>query len=278
MSSSRTVAQPSPHFSVGWRIRIAILTGLLTLLLLLVVGLILDRPPANAQITLIGTGNRLHLLVEGAGGGRVLIGGGPKESELPAALGYQFVPWRTTIDLLLVVDQDDLPGATALVQRGQVREVAVFGVEQQRSAAALAALRAACASQQTQYRFVVAAERIALGTAAQLLIDLVPATDEGLAPRLIVHAGTLHAAVALGASLPATPIAILLSNDQARARALAAQPPSLLIAPTAQGVTAFPGQQLLVTSGQRARLTMTGAAITLRGGTITAESPAVSSR
>jgi hypothetical protein len=97
---------------------LAALAAVLTLALLLILALLLDRPPGAPQLTFIGAGEALNVLAEGAGGGRVLIGGGANGSELPAALGRQFVPWRRGVDLLIVADRRDLTGATELVRRG----------------------------------------------------------------------------------------------------------------------------------------------------------------
>ena len=77
-------------------------------LVIALVAIFASRPPATPQLTAIGTTDSLQLLLEGAGGGRVLIGGGGNGSELPSALGQQFLPWRGDLDLLIVVDRRDL--------------------------------------------------------------------------------------------------------------------------------------------------------------------------
>ena len=120
----------------------AALTAALALGLLLPL-VLLDRPPARPRLTFIGGADGLSLLVEGAGGGRLLVGGGAAQTDVASGLGRSLRPWDRRLDLLLVADPRDLPGAVDLVRYGDVRSVALLGIEGARSGAALASLREA---------------------------------------------------------------------------------------------------------------------------------------
>src|SRR3569623_3628080 len=122
-----------------------VLAAALTIVLLLPPLLFFDRPPDEPRLTFIGADDGLSVLIEGAGGRRILIGGGSTKADVPAALGRQLRPWDSSVDLLLVTDRRDLPGATEVVRRGQAREVITTGLDDDRAAAAaLAALRDTC--------------------------------------------------------------------------------------------------------------------------------------
>lgn len=240
-------------------------------LVVALVALVASRPPSTPQLTAIGTTDSLHLLLEGAGGGRVLIGGGGNSSELPAALGQQFVPWRGDLDLLLVVDRRDLLGATELVRRGRVRAVVTVGLDDDRAAtAALVALREVCAGVGVPLRSLASAERISLGQHDALTIDLLPAAVAGDAARLRLAAGAFSATIVLGEQPVPDPAlaAIVVRESQARYETASAGRPRLLIAPGTPPVTAIE-QLLLVRPGQRATLALVGDTLRVRGGTLT---------
>jgi hypothetical protein len=221
-------------------------------------------------MTAIGTTDSLHLLLEGAGGGRVLIGGGGHSSELPAALGRQFLPWRGDLDLLIVADRRDLLGATELVRRGRVRAVLTLGLDDDRAAAALLALRELCAQRGVPLRTLVAPERISLGVGDTLTLDLYPAAVAGDAARVRLASGLFSAAIIVGeqpAPDPALAV-IIMRESPANYENTSAGQPRLLIAPSLPSATT--AEQILpVRPGQRATLALAGDTLRLRGGTLT---------
>jgi hypothetical protein len=240
-------------------------------LVIALVAIFASRPPATPQLTAIGTTDSLQLLLEGAGGGRVLIGGGGNSSELPAALGRQFLPWRGDLDLLIVVDRRDLLGATELVRRGRVRAVVMVGLESDRAAtAALTALREICDGHGVSLRSLDYPERIGLGHGSALTIELHPAAVAGDTPRLRFATGTFSAAIILGEQPAADPAlaAIIMRESQAHYEAASAGRPRLLIAPGSSPASGIE-QHLMVGPGQRATLVLAGDTLRLRGGTLT---------
>ncbi len=254
--------------------------GAVLIVALLVVGeLLLSRPPSAPQLTFIGTGDALSILAEGAGGGRVLIGGGPNGADLPAALGRHFVPWRRDLDLLIVADRRDLPGATELVRRGQVRAVLLVGLEEERAAAAaLVILRDACVARGVPVRVSAESERVTIGRVGRggaLTLDIVPAliNDEGA--QLRVQAGTLSAAIVTGTAIPAPVQAVILPRAAAESyHAAFAVMPRLVVAPALPAASvsvasAVDSQLLLVSPGLRATLSMTERGLSLHGATLT---------
>lgn len=180
-----------------------VLAAALTVALLTPPALLIGRPPSAPQLTVIGTasGNEgaLSLLLEGAGGGRVLIGGGASGADLPAALARTAPPWRDRLDLLLIADARDLPGATELVRRGRVGQVATVGLTNER--AALVALRDLCAVNGVPLRAIGAGERIAVGQGGALTLDVRPGVA-GEAPALSLTGGGFSAAIVMGADAP----------------------------------------------------------------------------
>lgn len=248
----------------------AVLGFVLTSLVVVALALFLDRPPASPQLTLLGTEQALHILAEGAGGGRVLIGGGSNGSELPAALGRQFLPLRDDLDLLIIVDSSDLLGATELVRRGQARAVLTVGVENERSAVpALAALRDLCGQRHIPVRALTAPERISIGHDGSLTIDIHPASDPDDRPRLRIGSGAFSAAVVIGEETPAPTLAVIVPRGpQERYRAALAGQAGLLIAPTVPAGSQIE-QSLQITPGQRATFAIDGLTLRLRGGALT---------
>src|SRR4051812_34923105 len=87
------------------------IVGIVGALLLLPFVLLVQQPPARPQVTLIRNGDSLSVLLEGVGGGRVLVGSGASQADAPAALGRHFWFWDRQIDLVIVADRRDLPGA-----------------------------------------------------------------------------------------------------------------------------------------------------------------------
>jgi hypothetical protein len=256
-----------------------VLAVMLTVALLTPPVLLIDRPPSSSQLTIIGTedgtGGALSLLLEGAGGGRVLIGGGASGADLPAALARTAPPWRDRVDLLLVVDARDLAGATELVRRGRVGQVATVGLTDER-AAALIALRERCAANGVPLRVIGAGERIAIGREGALTLDVRPGVaDEP--PTLALVAGGFSAAIVTGdATVQDTPsVAIVPRGTLATYRAAIAAGPRLLVAPVPPtgGDPAMTTQLLLVVPGQRVMLDAAGANLRLRGGTPTTLAP-----
>lgn len=243
--------------------------GLMTLVVTLIV-ILGSRSPTTPQFTLIGTTDGLHLLAEGVGGGRVLIGGGANGSELPAALGRRFAPWHDDLDLLIVVDRRDLLGATELVRRGQVRAVLTIGLADDRAAVpALAALREICDARGVPLRALDSAERLAVGRGGGLTIDLIPGAGDDAAPRLRLAAGSFSAAISAGEQPSPDPTlaAIVLRGSHERYGAALAGQPRLLIAPEIPANGAV--EHLLpVGPGQRATLVLDGDSLRLRGGTL----------
>ena len=251
--------------------------GAVLIVALLVVGeLLLSRPPSAPQLTLIGTGDALSILAEGAGGGRVLIGGGPNGADLPAALGRHFVPWRRDLDLLIVADRRDLPGATELVRRGQVRAVLLVGLDGERAAAAaLVILHDACAARGVPVRVSAESERVTIGRGGALTLDIMPALTNDTGVQLRVQAGTLSAAIVTGTAMPAPAQAVILPRAAAESyHAAFAVTPRLVVAPALPAASvsvasAVDSQLLLVSPGLRATLSMTERGLSLRGATLT---------
>ena len=255
-----------------------VLAAALTVALLTPPALLIGRPPPAPQLTVIGTasGNEgaLSLLLEGAGGGRVLIGGGASGADLPAALARAAPPWRDRLDLLLIADARDLPGATELVRRGRVGQVATVGLTNER--AALVALRDLCAVNGVPLRAIGAGERIAVGQGGALTLDVRPGVA-GEAPALSLTGGGFSAAIVMGADAPvgASSVAIVPRGTIDTYRAAFAAGPRLLVAPAAPtgGDPATATQLSLVAPGQRVTLSAAGANLRLRGGTPTALLP-----
>jgi len=254
--------------------RIALI-GLCGFVLLLPLALLLQRPPKRPQVTLLGGTASLSVLLEGAGGGRILVGGGATQSDLPAALGRQFWPWDRRIDLLLVADLRDLPGATELVRRGAVRAVATVGLTEQRTAAAgLATLRDVCAARNVPLRAIEGSERIAVGRDPQLALTVTPPATPEMAPLLRLRVGLLDMPIVVGAAVGKDPAlgAILLRANQ-DAYQLAAGTEARLIAapapPSAATIAALAGRYLLLLgSGERATLIVDERGLRLRGATL----------
>lgn len=270
---------PAPLAPLRRRLLHFFLAAALTVALLLPPALLIGRPPSAPQLTIIGTTSgedgALSLLLEGAGGGRVLIGGGSGGAELPAALARTAPPWRDRLDLLLVIDARDLPGATELVRRGRVGQMATIGLTNER-AAALIALRERCAANGVPLRTIVAGERIAIGRDGALRLDLRlgPSDD---APLLAIQAGALSVAIITGTAtaVAAPAVAIVPRGSVERYRTALVGSPRLLVAPAAPtgSAPATATQLLLVVPGQQVTLSAAGAQLHLRGGIPTALLP-----
>lgn len=274
-----TTTAPVPAGVRGELARAA-LTALLALGLLLPF-VLRDGTPRAPRLTVFGGEDGLSLLLEGAGGGRVLLGGGGAQTEIGAQLGRRLRPWDRRLDLLLVADARDLPGAVDLVRHGDVRRVATLGLEGARAGgSALAALRDACAARGIPLEAIDAAERIRVGRAADnasgaaLTLDVQPAPEEGAGAALRLVAGGFAATiVGGGGTVPEpAPAAILLRGGQEGYRAALAARPGLLIAaaPPSAATTrdAPPARHLLVVGpGDRATLDLEreGRGLRLRG-------------
>ena len=234
-----------------------------------------DRPPEHPRLTFIGGGDGLSLLLEGAGGGRVLVGGGDTHTAVPAALGRHLRPWDQRLDLLLVADGRDLPGAVELVRHGDVRAVAILGhgLEEARSnAAALAALRDACAGRAVPLRVVEGVERLRVGRDEGLTLEVSPAIAAGEGAALRLVGGRFTAVIVAGAPAPSGVAtgAVLLRNGQEPYRAALAAGSGLIVAPgpppaTTDGTPAWARQLLIVGAGERATLSLEGRVLRLRG-------------
>ena len=267
-----TPAAPAPS-RLRADLRLIALVACCGVLLLLPVALLLQRPPQRPQVTLIGNGDSLSVLLEGAGGGRVLVGGGATQADLPAALARHLRVWDRRVDLLIVADRRDLPGATELVRRGMVREVATVGLYDQLAAAsALAALGDACTARGVPLRAFGVAEQITIGREPQIALTIAPPDEDGLPPRLHLRAGVLAAPLLVGAAAddgPALGAILLRANGESfglaiesGARIIAAPAhPADLDVPDAGG-----RHLLLVGAGDRATLVVEEGALRLRGG------------
>ncbi len=271
MNTSPTATPASLRNDLRW----ITLIGLCGFVLLLPFTLLLQRPPKQPQVTLLGGTDSLSLLLEGAGGGRILVGGGATQSDLPAALGRQLRPWDRQIDLLVVADPRDLPGATEVVRRGMARAVATVGLTEQHAAApGLAALRDVCATRKVALRAIEASERIAVGRDPQLTLTVTPPAAPDLAPLLWLHAGVLDAPILVGAAvgealalgailLRATKETYQLATET-DARLLAAPaPPSRIASASTEG-----RYLLLLGDGERATLIVDERGLRLRGATL----------
>lgn len=271
---------PSPPVAAPRRQPLGfVLAALLTVALLTPPALLIGRPPSAPRLTVIGTGDgpgagtgdggALSLLLEGVGGGRVLIGGGASGADLPAALARTAPPWRDRLDLLLVADARDLPGATELVRRGRVGQVATVGLTNERDPNLLV-LRERCAASGVPLRAIEVGERIAIGRGESLRLDIQPGPPGG-APTLLVQAGELSTAIIIGAEtgVIAPALVIVPHGSAERYRAALAGGPRLLVAPDAptDGDPAARTQLLLVAPGQQSVLTIVDTTLHLRGGT-----------
>lgn len=272
---------PIPAMPLCRRILLLLLSAALTVAALLPLGLLSGRPPTVPQLTFIGThgvGNdgTLNLLLEGAGGGRVLIGGGENGADLPAALARTALPWQGRLDLLIVADRRDLPGATELVRRGQVAQVAIVGrVEERVAVAALSALREVCTARGIPLRTIEQGERIAVGRAGGLALDILPPQHGGDAPYLRLEAGGLSAAIAAGSTAPTAPtlLAIVPRGSLDAYRAALAGTPRIVVVPAASATmlasATIDARVLLIAPGQRATIVVAGTTLQLRGATLT---------
>ena len=262
----------TPSGTLFRTLRPFLLTALCGVLLLLPLGLYRQQPPQQPQLTLFNTDGGLSLLLEGAGGGRILIGGGASLAELPATLGRYATPLDRPIDLLIVADRRDLPGAPELVHRDVVRAVATVGLVAQREASAgLAALAAACAARTIPLRAIESGEVIAIGHAPPLTLTIHPPADLAAPPRLHLRSGPFDAPILLGPTTDDTASlgAILpRANQETYALALATDA-RLLIAPappTTLPDLVSPGRYLLhLAPGERATLRIDGDTLRLRG-------------
>ena len=248
------------------------LTALCGVLLLLPLALHLQRPLRHPHLTLLGTGDSLSLLLEGAHGGRVLVGGGATQSELPASLARHLRPWDRQIDLLIVADRRDLPGATELVRRGVARSVATVGLTAQREAAAsLAALEAACAERNVPLRRIEAGEQLTIGRDPPITLTIQPPASPDTSPTLHLEAGPFTAPVLLGATADDTrPIGAILLRTNQETFALAAAADARLLAapalPTDLALTDPTDRYLLhLRPGDRATLIVDTHTLRLRG-------------
>lgn len=241
----------------------AALTVLLVLGLLLPL-LALDRPPARPRLTVIGADGALGLLLEGAGGGRVLVGPGASRAGVAAALGRFFRPWDRDLDLLLVTDARDLPGAVELVRQGHVRAVATLGLDDEDPTPALVALRDACAQRGIALQALAGGDRVRVGRDGGLVLETEPPTDAGVALRVVAGPAALAVGDASGAPLVLLPRGTADAYRQALAAGAA-----LVIAPAPPpaglGATNGPTQILVVPAGERATLDLDGRALHLRG-------------
>lgn len=251
------------------------LVALCGVLLLLPLALLLQQPPRRSQVTLIGAGDSLSLLLEGAGGGRALVGGGAGQADLPAALGRHYWPWDRRLDLVIVADRRDLPGAAELVRRGLVRAIATVGLAERRDAAAgLAALRDVCAARGVPLRAIEAAERITIGREPSLALTIAPPEVAEAPPLLRLSLGAFDAPILAGAGTDGRPAvgAILLRANADSYRVAADSGARLIAAPAPPGglVVAVPeGRYLLLPgAGERATLIADGATLRLRGASL----------
>jgi hypothetical protein len=280
MSTTTTSNQAPRTLTVRQKFTFAAIAAVVILALLLVGEFLLGHPPAAPQLTFVSAGIgpdvALSILAEGGGGGRVLIGGGPNGADLPAALGRHFVPWRRDLDLLIVADRRDLPGATELVRRGQVRTVLLVGLEERAATAALVILHDACAARGVPVRVSAEPERITIGRGGTLTLDIVPALTKGEGAQLRVQAGTLTAAIVTGSAAPAPAQAVILPRAAAEPyRAALGVAPRLVVTPALPAAsvsvaTSTDSRVLLVVPGQRATLSMADRGVMLRGATLTA--------
>lgn len=269
-----TTPPPAPApASLRADLRRVALVALGAALLLLPLGLLAAQPPRRAQATVFGLGESVALLLEGAGGGRVLVGGGAGQADLPATLARHLRPWDCQIDLLIVADRRDLPGATELARRGVARAVATVGLADQRAAApALAALRDACAARRIPLREVVAAERLAIGRGDALALTVAPPADPAEPPRLRLRLGPLDATYPGAAADPTS--GVILQRASADGYHLALDGPARLIVapapPTGTPAADAPGRYLLLLPpGDRATLIADGPTLRLRGARLT---------
>jgi hypothetical protein len=268
-----TPAAPAPS-RLGADLRLIALVACCGVLLLLPVALLLQRPPQRPQVTLIGNGDSLSVLLEGAGGGRVLVGGGATQADLPAALARHLRVWDRRVDLLIVADRRDLPGATELVRRGMVREVATVGLYDQLAAAsALAALGDACTARGVPLRAFGVAEQITIGREPQIALTIAPPDEDGLPPRLHLRAGVLVAPLLVGAAGDGPALGAILLHANRESFGLAADGGARIIAapepPAGLTVSDTEGRYLLIVgAGDRATLVVEEGALRLRGGAL----------
>ncbi|HEY8600348.1 MAG TPA: hypothetical protein VIL85_18070 [Thermomicrobiales bacterium] len=276
MSANATPGSTPIALTARQQLALATIVAMLLFGLLVVVESLLDRPSVAPQLTFIGTDDALSVLVEGVGGGRVLIGGGPNGADLPAALGRHFVPWRRDLDLLIVADRRDLPGATELVRRGLVRAVLLVGLEEERAAAtALVLLRDACVARGVSVRASAEPERVTIGRAGALTLDIVPALAVDNDAQVRVQVATLRATIVTGTAVSSPSSTVILLRAAADPyRAALSAAPQLVVAPALPAASvsttvSVDSRFLLVAPGQRATLSVTDRGVSLRGATLT---------
>ena len=83
------------------------------------------RPAGVARITVLDVGQGDAILVEGSGGGRLLVDGGPDPTRLLIALDRRLPPWDRRIDAIVLSHphEDHVAGLARLLERYRVRQV-----------------------------------------------------------------------------------------------------------------------------------------------------------
>lgn len=233
-------------------------------------GIELERAPAAPRLTIARNARELTVLVEGAGGGRLLIGGGQERTATLAMLGRALKPWDARVDLALVTASADLPAAIDLVRQGRVRGLALLPNVHTRPSAALSEIRAAALQHNVTVHDLSGDERFRFGRGGRLVLELVTGADRVT----VLLSSDGFPMVAIGLAGPPTvtaPVVVLARSDRDIYDAAIRAEPRLLVAPGAAPgpgpvVERGPGVWLTrLLDGDTATLELTPPGVRLRG-------------
>jgi competence protein ComEC len=109
-------------------LRVAGLAGLLALAVLVVAAA--TRPDGRLHVVVLDIGQGDAILVNGPGGGRMLVDGGPDPERLLVALDARIPPWDRRLDLVVLTHphEDHVGGLPVVLERYRVGRVAEPGM------------------------------------------------------------------------------------------------------------------------------------------------------
>ena len=131
------------------------------------------------RLSVGNTGDSLSSLIR-VDGRTVVVGGSEWQDELTEFVDRSTLPWQRHVHLLVVpAAGDDLAlGALALVERGDVRSVAVLGTPGE--APIWTRLERAARDQGIEHRYITGTQRIGLGEHQELLLAAGSGADQDL--------------------------------------------------------------------------------------------------
>lgn len=228
-----------------------------------------DRPPADPQLTISRAGGDLVVLIEGRGGGRLLVGGGRDRTAAMSSLGRILRPWDTRLDMVLVAAVSDLPAAIDLARQGRVAMVALLPPVHSRPSVALDELRVVAAKAGVAVNELAGDETLRVGAGPQLIVEFVPRPDGAIG--MLLRTDVPLVALSTDGSVPPAAPVVVFTRTSATSYAAALQLlPKLLVAPSAPPVGreadgARDARLLYLADGERAVLVAAPPGIRLRG-------------